>query len=310
MTPGSDAQAPFSLKDVRQAILRRLWVVLLVVLVFLGATLGVTLWQTPVYEASAKLVLDQKRVVAQDSDLQNNTEGLQLILPEVVEAIPTRPVAEEVIQRLGLKGMEPAELLENLSVEQEGSTLFIQLSYKDADPERAQRIVNTVGVVSSERIPEAIGSANDLTVTIWEDASVPSSPASPKPLRNAPLALILGLMVGPVLAILMSARGDVATSIGHSAHQIARSVGRTASGTQGTPAGEPMTEAAKEREVLEALGRRGQLTAAEAALETSPTVEEAERVLSGLAAKGHLQVRVLGNPGGIFYSFWERDAPE
>jgi hypothetical protein len=71
-----------------------------------------------------------------------------------------------------------------------------------------------------------------------------------------------------------------------------------------------MTEAAKEREVLEALGRLGELTAAEAALETSLTVEEAERVLSGLAAKGHLRVRVLGDPGGIFYSFWERDAPE
>ena len=91
MTPGSDAQAPFSLRDVRQAILRRLWVVLLVVLVFLGATLGVTLWQTPVYEASAKLVLDQKRVVAQDSDLQNNTEELQLILPSVVDAIDSPP---------------------------------------------------------------------------------------------------------------------------------------------------------------------------------------------------------------------------
>jgi hypothetical protein len=80
----------------------------------------------------------------------------------------------------------------------------------------------------------------------------------------------------------MSARGDVATSIGHSAHQGARSVGRTASRTWGTPAGKPITEAAKEREVLEALGRLGELTAAGAALETTLTVEEAERVLSGL----------------------------
>jgi hypothetical protein len=108
----------------------------------------------------------------------------------------------------------------------------------------------------------------------------------------------------------MDERGDVVTSIGHCAHQIARSVGQTASMARGTPAGEPMTEAAKEREVLEALGRLGQLTAAGAALETSLTVEEAERVLSGLAAKGHLRVRVLGDPGGIFYSVWERDAPE
>jgi capsular polysaccharide biosynthesis protein len=172
----------------------------LVVLGFVGPTLvftlGVILLQPTVYEASAKLVVGQKPGVTQDPDLQNNTEGLQLILPSVVEAMVSRPVAEEVIQRLGLKGMKPAELLENLSVEQEGSTVFIQLSYKDADPERAQQIVNTVGVVSSERIPEAIGSAN-ITVTMYEDALVPGSPASPDPLRNATLALILGLMVAP-----------------------------------------------------------------------------------------------------------------
>jgi capsular polysaccharide biosynthesis protein len=184
------------LRDIALAFLKRPGVILLVVLGFVGPTLGVTRWQTPVYEASAKLVVGQKPGVPQDSDLQNNTEGLQLILPSVVEAMVSRPVAEEVIQRLGLKGMKPAELLENLSVEQEGSTVFIQLSYKDADPERAQQIVNTIGVVSSERIPEAIGNA-DITVTMYEDALVPGSPASPDPLRNATLALILGLMLAP-----------------------------------------------------------------------------------------------------------------
>ncbi len=125
----------------------------------------------------------------------------------MADAIDKRPVAEGVIQRLGLR-MEPAELLENLSVEQEGSTLFIQLSYKDADPESAQQIVNTVGVVSSERIPERIGSANDLTVTIWEDASVPTTPAGPDPVRNAALALIFGLMLGTGLALLTEYMDD------------------------------------------------------------------------------------------------------
>jgi capsular polysaccharide biosynthesis protein len=132
------------MEDIAQAILRRLWVVLLVVLVFLGATLANYLWQIPVYEASAKLVLVQKRGVAQDSDLQNNTEGLQELTRFVADAIDSRPVAEEVIQRLGLQ-MKPAELVENLSVEQEGSTLFIQLSFKDVDPERANRSLTQLG---------------------------------------------------------------------------------------------------------------------------------------------------------------------
>jgi protein tyrosine kinase modulator len=297
------------LRDIAQAFLKRPGVILLVVLGFVGPTLGVTLWQTPVYEASAKLVVGQKPPdPTQDYFLlSHNVEGLQLILPAVVDAIPTRPVAEEVIQRLGLKGMKPAELVEDLSVEQDPGTLFIRLSYRDTDPVRAQLIVNTVGAVSSERVPEAIGSAerwgyDGVVVRMWERASVPETPVSPPPVRNGLLALISGLMAGSGLAILLPARGDVAQ----------RSLrGRAATGDNARRAKPASPEKpAEEQEVLEALGRLGELTAARAALETSLTVEEAERVLSGLAAKGHLRVRVLGNPGGIFYSFWERDAPE
>lgn len=207
--PGSDAQAPFSLRDVRQAIVRWLWVVLLVVLVFLGATLGITLWQTPVYEASAKLVVGEGQEPGsnQDTSLAQDFDGLQLVTLSVVDAIYSPTIAEEVIQRLGLQ-MKPTDLLENLTVEQEGSTVLIQLSYKDADPERAQQIVNTVGVVSSERIPEAIGSANDITVTMWEDALVPGSPVSPDPVKNGILALVFGLMLGIGLALLAEYMDD------------------------------------------------------------------------------------------------------
>jgi hypothetical protein len=60
---------------------------------------------------------------------------------------------------------------------------------------------------------------------------------------------------------------------------------------------------ARERELLEALHRRGELTPTQAAMETSLTVSEADRMLEDLAAKGHLDVRVRG--GGLFYGLWE-----
>ena len=60
----------------------------------------------------------------------------------------------------------------------------------------------------------------------------------------------------------------------------------------------------KERELLDALRERGELTPAEAAMETSLTVAEADRMLKELAEGGHLEVRVRG--GGLFYALWER----
>jgi capsular polysaccharide biosynthesis protein len=109
-------------------------------------------------------------------------------------AIDSRPVAEEAIRRLGLQ-MEPAELLEILTVEQVENTSFIVLSYKGTDPVQAKQIANTVGKVSSELISERSAAGSKLRATVYEDAIVPTTPVSPTPLRNGLLALIVGLAI-------------------------------------------------------------------------------------------------------------------
>ena len=69
---------------------------------------------------------------------------------------------------------------------------------------------------------------------------------------------------------------------------------------------EPPAANARERELLQALQSKGELTSAQAAMETSLTVNEADEMLKDLAAKGHLDVRVRG--GGLFYGLWETDS--
>jgi hypothetical protein len=64
----------------------------------------------------------------------------------------------------------------------------------------------------------------------------------------------------------------------------------------------------KERELLEALRVRGELMPAQAAVETSLTVKEAEEMLKELAEGGHLEVRVRG--GGLSYSLWDYEGVE
>ena len=96
------------------------------------------------------------------------------------------------------------------------------------------------------------------------------------------------------------------SSIGGSA---SRSV-TTTRGRVGMRSPQPVasvTEAAREKELLEALRRHGELAVTGAALETSLSVEEAEWMLSALAAKGHLEVRVA--QGKLLYSLWGVDGP-
>jgi uncharacterized protein involved in exopolysaccharide biosynthesis len=199
---------------IAQAVLKRPWVVLLVVLGFVGPTLGFSLLQPAVYEASARGVLE---VVYGGDRWETGTPGVMLI-PLAVEIPPEAPreaidkpaIAREAIERLGLDGsMEPAELLENLTVEREEGTFFFRLSYRDGDPQRAQRIANAVVEVASEESHQVSALYQvDLRIGVWDDASVPTDPLSPNPVRNAALALTLGLAVGIGLALLMDKRSQ------------------------------------------------------------------------------------------------------
>jgi hypothetical protein len=67
----------------------------------------------------------------------------------------------------------------------------------------------------------------------------------------------------------------------------------------------PLDEERKEKELLEALARHGEITAARAALETSLSVSEADRMLSELAKDGHVEVRA--REGRLGYALWEHE---
>src|SRR5918911_2677755 len=189
----SEDEGSFSLSDLTRVIVKRLWVILRVVCVVVGAAVGVSLWQTPTYEASAQVWVDQKQG-DQQTNLAGTVEGLQTIILTMIHAIDSRPVAEKAIGRLGLE-MTPAELLDNLTIEQVESTSFIVLTYQGSDPVEAQQIVNTVGQVSSELISERSAAGSQLTANVYEEAVVPDSPVSPHPWRNGLLTLVIGLML-------------------------------------------------------------------------------------------------------------------
>ena len=67
----------------------------------------------------------------------------------------------------------------------------------------------------------------------------------------------------------------------------------------------PVEEEQKERQLLEALERCGELSPGRAALETTLSVSEADRMLSGLAKDGHLEVRA--SEGRLVYALWDQD---
>ena len=105
-----------------------------------------SLLQTPIYEASALVLVDvgPPGPVRPVLLAAPEPEILRELAHTRAAVIDSRPVAEEAIRRSGLD-MTPGMLLTNLAVEPVGAAQFLRLSYTDTDPERAREIVNRSG---------------------------------------------------------------------------------------------------------------------------------------------------------------------
>jgi capsular polysaccharide biosynthesis protein len=172
-----------------------------------GGAVGFSLLQVPVYEASIKVLVGQEQTDEAPGQLGSDVQGLQQLTQTMELAVDSRPVAEDVIQRLDLDTM-PGDFLGNLSAEQLGATQFIEVTYRDTDPEVAQSVANTTGETFSEEISQVNPSTDTITATVWERAPVPDSPVSPSFLRNILLGLAVGLLLGVALAFLVEYLDD------------------------------------------------------------------------------------------------------
>ena len=196
--------ATSSVEILLQTLLRRVGIIVLVMVVITGSALGFSLVQTPTYEASVKILVGQKSTG--DAGLTGtaaNVNDLQELTLTVATAAETMPVAETVVEQLNLPEQSATEVLRNMSVEPDPGTMFVDLSYESSDPVKARLIANTLGDVLSQKISEVSLGASSITATVWAPATTPQTPASPDPLRNSLLALVMGAFLGVVSALLL-----------------------------------------------------------------------------------------------------------
>jgi capsular polysaccharide biosynthesis protein len=192
------------LKGLLQPVWKRLWIIVMVMILFTGAAVGWSLTQTPIYQASAKILIGQNSWVAGDVF---NVASLQDLTLTMSEAVASRSVARDAVERLDLE-MSPDTVLAGLSVEPVEETQFIEISYSHPDPEVAGKVANAVGEAFSDRLSEMKNNPSNITATVWESAETPISPVSPNPYRNGFLALVFSIVVGLGLVFLLEYLDD------------------------------------------------------------------------------------------------------
>jgi capsular polysaccharide biosynthesis protein len=205
----SEDRDGLALEDIARVLWQRLPVILLVAVVVTGLVVAFNLVQTPIYEASSKvLIVEQRGKDAADQPLSSQVDGLDQLALVMTEVVDSRRVAEATVDKLGLD-IPPGKFVKNLSAEQVTETPFINIMYKDTDPQRAKLIANTVPEVLPDQVADVnIGTAGPITAKVFDPAFTPSHPASPNPLRNGFVALVFGLILGVGLAFLLDYLDD------------------------------------------------------------------------------------------------------
>ena len=193
-----NVEAPMVARAVGGALLIALIAAVIVTLVSLAMLL-----REPIYEPTARVWVERDLRIppsapGPDTRLTETT-------PAMVRLATSRPVAKEAKRSLGLQS-DSAELLETLETHRVRGTTFIDLTYPGTDRKKAAQTVNTLAMVASERLSEAVG--KNLTAVVWEEAQVPPAVPETKPLRNGALTLVgvWALYAGLTLAMLVVLR--------------------------------------------------------------------------------------------------------
>jgi capsular polysaccharide biosynthesis protein len=128
-------------------------------LLLAAVVMGYGLYQTPRYEAAAKVLVGQKPAPSDCAHgiclIPNaSAKGIETFTPIVARAIPTTPVARAVVKRLNLPPGSAVKVAENTSVKTDPGSMFVDVSYTDTEPKRAQQVANAIGRVASQKLSE------------------------------------------------------------------------------------------------------------------------------------------------------------
>ena len=181
-------------------IKRSWWIVALTALTALNIALLASYLSTPMYQATARLIVSPgpSLLAGEDKDLVSSLEALdkRSIVATYVEVINSRRVLRESRDELGLSAEEMADYEVSAVVLPDASVL--QLSVVGPNPETTARLANDLSQRAVAYIENLYLVYN---ISLFDQATLPKSPISPQPARNAAVAVVLGVVLGAVLAL-------------------------------------------------------------------------------------------------------------
>jgi len=184
-------------------IARRRWrLIVTPVIVGLAVTALLTIRTTPLYQSHSRLF-----VSTTDQSMSEALQGGNFAIQRVrsyADLVTSQEVASRVIRDLNLD-LTPSELSRKITATFVDKTPILKISVTDPNPKLAQQIDQAASQELAAFVRELETPAGEsnapVKATIIDAASLPTSPVSPRPVRNLGLAGVLGLLLGIALVL-------------------------------------------------------------------------------------------------------------
>ena len=178
------------------------WLIAITALVAVIVSLTVSYFSIPNYRATTRLIITPGSLLTSQGDAEVLISGLETLdLRSVVatytEVMSSQRILDEALATLGVQNFKREDYIILAVALPESSVL--ELSVTGPDAELATNLTNAIGY---QTILFTRGLNRVYELNVLDPAQIPVIPISPKPLQDASLSLLLGLVGGAALAIL------------------------------------------------------------------------------------------------------------
>lgn len=182
------------------------WLLLITALLAVNLSLFYSYYvAVPQYESAARFIISPNLQYVEGRDLVNSIEVLdkRSIISTYAEVINSPQVFNAAISLLKVEPKDIAAYTTTATVLPD--TNIIRFSVRGPDPQVTTLLANTIGEYGIGLIKQLYVAYD---IQFLDKASVPQEPYYPRPLQDAGLALLVGLVVGSGLAIFRDALAE------------------------------------------------------------------------------------------------------
>lgn len=189
-----------SFLDILSILLKRMWIILLSMVVGLTGALAISLFLiAPSYTSSSQMYVNPNQGELKQVDTYNELQYAQKLVNSYLIILQNSVFLDDVAKKSGL-GYSVKQIRDMISLTSINNTEFFEVKITAPSPQDAYKLVAKITELAPDEI---IRIKESDSVKIVSPATLPTAPSAPNVMINTVIGALIGLMFAAAIAVLV-----------------------------------------------------------------------------------------------------------